>query len=209
MIKFDHIAIGCETLIQGSEYIESETGILVPVGGEHPNMGTHNCVMATGPDSFLEIISINPAAPKPAQPRWFGLDRFTGAPRPLAWVCNSTNLDADLEIASSLGIDLGQPTTQTRGDMTWRFAVRADGTIPLAGVAPMLMQWPEMPAHPASKMTDVGLRVEVSINTPAARQLTELLAALGANVMPVTITEAPETQLNFTLNLPENGQVVL
>ena len=209
MIKFDHIAIGCATLQSGADYVEKHTGLTVPVGGQHPDMGTHNLVMATGLDTFFEVLAINPAAPKPAHKRWFGLDDFTGAARPLAWICNSDDLDKDLEIARSLGIDLGQPTTQTRGDLTWRFAVRDDGTIPLDGVAPMLMQWPKMPLHPATKMTDFGVRSEVSIETPAAGELTGLLAALGAEHMPLTLSKAPRTQLSFTLNLPEIGQVVL
>ncbi len=209
MIRFDHIAIGCTTLQAGADYVEKHTGLTVPVGGEHPNMGTHNLVIATGLDTFLEVIAINPAAPKPVHPRWFGLDDFSGAPRPLAWVCNSDDLDGDLEIARSLGIDLGQPTTQTRGDMTWRFAVRPDGKIPLDGVAPMLMQWPKMPLHPATKMADYGVRSEVSIETPKATELTELLTALDAKHMPVTISQSPQTRLSFTLNLPEIGQVVL
>lgn len=209
MIHFDHIAIGCETLEQGAAYVEKHTGLRVPVGGEHPKMGTHNLVMATGLETFFEVIAINPAAPQPAQRRWFGLDGFSGSPRPLAWICASDDLDADLETARGLGIDLGTPTTQTRGDMTWRFAVRQDGTIPLGGVAPMLMQWPNMPLHPATKMADFGVRLEVSIETPEADRLTALLTALNAAPMPVTITQMPETRLSFTLNLPEIGQVTL
>ena len=209
MIKFDHIAIGCTTLQAGAHYVEKHTGLTMPMGGEHPDMGTHNLVMATGLDTFLEVIAINPAAARPAHPRWFGLDDFSGAPRPLAWVCNSDDLDGDLEIARGLGIDLGQPTTQTRGDMTWRFAVRPDGKIPLGGIAPMLMQWPKMPLHPASKMVDFGVRSEVSIETPKAELLTGLLAALGAKHMPLTVSQSPDTTLSFTLNLPGTGQVVL
>ncbi len=209
MTRFDHIAIGCTTLQSGADYVEKHTGLTVPVGGEHPNMGTHNLVMATGLDTFLEVIAVNPAAPNPAQSRWFGLGDFSGEPRPLAWVCNSDNLDKDLEIAHSLGIDLGQPTTQTRGDMTWRFAVRSDGKIPLDGIAPMLMQWPKMPLHPATKMADFGVRSEVSIETPNDALLVELLSALGAKIIPVTITQSPQTRLSFTLNLPKLGQVVL
>lgn len=209
MIRFDHIAIGCTTLQAGANYVEKHTALTMPVGGEHSNMGTHNLVMATGLDTFLEVIAINPAAPKPVHPRWFGLDDFTGAPHPLAWVCNSDDLDSDLEIARQLGIDLGQPTTQTRGDMTWRFAVRSDGKIPLDGIAPMLMQWPKMPLHPATKMADYGVRSEVSIETPKATLLIDLLTALGAEHMPITITETSQTRLSFTLNLPEIGQVVL
>jgi len=209
MIKFDHIAVGCTTLQEGADYVKEHTGLTVPVGGEHPNMGTHNLVMATGRDTFFEVIAIDPAAPAPAYPRWFGLDDFFGTPRPLAWICSSDDLDEDLEIARALDVDLGQPTTQTRGEMTWRFAVRSDGKIPLDGIAPMLMQWPEMPLHPATKMPDFDLRAEVSIDTPEAAKLKQLLVALGANHMPIIISESNKTRLGFVLNLPEIGKVML
>ena len=40
--------------------------------------GTHNRVMAISsegiPDCYLEVIAIDPEAPEPGRPRWFGLD---------------------------------------------------------------------------------------------------------------------------------------
>ena len=97
MLRFDHIAIGCATLEQGAAYLADKTGLTVPVGGEHPLMGTHNLVMSLGVDTFFEVISINPSAPKPSHPRWFGLDGATfAAPRPHSWILNTDDLDEDL-----------------------------------------------------------------------------------------------------------------
>ncbi len=211
MINFDHIAIGCATREQGAEYINSRTGLTVPVGGEHPLMGTHNLVMSTGKDSFLEVIAINPDAAKPAHPRWFGLDsaRFD-TPRPHAWILNSDDLDKDLEIARANGVDLGAPLTLTRGDMTWRFAVRKDGAIPLDGAAPMIMQWPEMPEHPATNMPDFGARIlHVEVQTPHATKLESMLAAIGGDIPLVSIGHFDETKLTFTLALKDGREVVL
>lgn len=211
MLRFDHIAIGCATLEQGAAYMAGKTGLTVPAGGEHPLMGTHNLVMALGIDTFFEVIAINPSAPKPPHSRWFGLDnaKFT-TPRPHSWILNSDDLEADLATAQSLGIDLGTPTTQTRGDMTWRFAVREDGAIPLDGAAPMIMGWPEMPAHPAAKMADLGVRIiSVNLGTPHAEILNNLLNTLGDGNMPIEIHDSNDTKLAVTLTLNDGREVVL
>lgn len=211
MLRFDHIAIGCATLEQGAAYVADKTGLTVPVGGEHPLMGTHNLIMSLGVDTFFEVIAINPSAPKPSHRRWFSLDDATFAkPRPHSWILNSDNLDEDLAMAKSLGVDLGVPTTQTRGDMTWRFAVREDGSIPLDGAAPMIMEWPELPTHPAAKMVDLGARIKsVNLDTPHASILNNLLNTLGDGNMPIEITDSPDTKLTTTLILKDGREVVL
>ena len=167
--------------------------------------------MSLGIDTFFEVIAINPSAPKPSHYRWFGLDdaQFPSA-KPHSWILSSDNLDEDLAKAKSLGLDLGTPTTQTRGGLTWRFAVREDGTIPLSGAAPMIMEWPDMPDHPAAKMMNLGAKINlVKIRTPHAEILNNLLNTLGNGNMPVEITVSPDTKLTATLNLNDGREVVL
>ncbi|MEO1919969.1 MAG: VOC family protein [Paracoccaceae bacterium] len=211
MLRFDHIAIGCATLEQGAAYMAVRTGLTVPIGGEHPLMGTHNLVMSMGEDTFFEVIAVNPSAAKPMRPRWFGLDdaRLTN-PRPHSWILNSDDLETDLATAKSLGIDLGSPTTLTRGDMTWRFAVREDGAIPLEGAAPMIMEWSEMSIHPATKMADLGARISsITLATPHASTLNKLLNTLGDGNMPIEIFNSPDTNLTTTLALIDGREAVL
>ena len=215
MLHFDHIAIGCATLEQGATYMSEKSGLTVPVGGKHPLMGTHNLVMATGADTFLEVIAIDSAAPAPRHNRWFGLSdariqsNLAARAQPLAWILNSDDLDTDLEIAKSLGVDLGLPTTQTRGDMTWQFAVREDGAIPLDGAAPMMMEWSKSSTHPAAKMPDLGARITaIDLDTPYAEILDKLLTKIGDGSMSIKIREAPETKLTVTLTL-NNGHLVV
>jgi len=211
MIRFDHIAIACATLDQGAAYVMDKTGISIPAGGAHDKMGTHNLLMALGPDTFLEVIAINPSAPKPSHKRWFGLDDTAfPVPRLHSWVLNSDDLDADLAAAKSMGIDLGSPTTQTRGDMTWRFAVREDGAIPLDGAAPMVMEWPSsQTVHPASRMTDFGAKLKsISLGTSYAKEVNKLLNTLGDGNMPIELHESRNTKLTATLVL-DNGREAL
>lgn len=211
MIHFDHIAIGCATLDQGAAYMAERTGLTIPVGGEHPLMGTHNLIMSLGHDTFFEVIAINPSAPNPARSRWFGLDETTfTTPRPHSWILNSDDLNADLAVAKSLGVDLGIPTTLTRGGMTWRFAVRPDGAIPLSGTAPMIMEWSDMPSHPAAKMTDLGARIKsMTLQTPYAEILNKLLNTLGDGNMPIEVIDSPETKFAVTLSLQDGRETIL
>lgn len=211
MIYFDHIAIGCQTLEQGNAYVKARMGITVPIGGMHPLMGTHNHVMATGEDTFFEIIATNPNAIKPIHPRWFGLDNinFPNA-RPHSWILNSDDFEADIATAKSIGIDLGVPQTLTRGNMAWRFAVRSDGEIPLDGSAPMIMEWPKQPTHPAANMGDLGVRIkDVTVLSPHAEVINTLLNTLAGSKMPVEVIEAREPKLLITMVLKDGREVIL
>jgi hypothetical protein len=42
----------------------------------------------------------------------------------------------------------------SRGNVNWQIAIRNDGSLPLGGVAPTLIQWEE--THPAETLPDVG-----------------------------------------------------
>jgi len=194
MITFDHIAITAPSLKEGAEYMHALTGLTFPKGGAHPDMATHNLVTALGPDTFAEIIAINPDAPAPNRPRWFNLDHVT-APQ-TAWLLRTDNIDDCIERAATLGIDLGRAMPLQRGHLRWRFTVRDDGTIPLGGGAPLILQWDETgPQHPAANMTDLGLRMDaLTINTPHADRLTALLDALDLMDRPA-IREAAFTKI--------------
>ena len=74
----DHLVIAADSLEQGSAWCLATLGVKPSGGGKHPLMGTHNRVMAISsesfPDCYLEVIAIDPDAPAPGWPRWFGLD---------------------------------------------------------------------------------------------------------------------------------------
>ena len=205
-VTFDHIAVSAETRADGRSAFQAMTGVELPLGGEHPLMGTHNCVSAMGSDQFLELITIDPDAPTPSQKRWFALDDIRrNRLAAHAVVLRSDDLDGDLEDAKSLGVDLGVPLALSRGNLAWRFAVREDGAIPLDGAAPMLMQWNQPTPHPASKMQDQGIRLNgIKITTPHAKKLSKLYEKLGWS--GIEICEG-KTQLSFELSI--NGTQVM
>ena len=200
MITFDHIAIAAPSLAEGAAYMRNLTGLTFPKGGEHPDMATHNLVTALGPDTFAEVISINPDATPPNRPRWFELDNPVAQakfPRTQAWLLRTDDIDGCIRKAAALGIDLGTATPFKRDALRWRFTVTADGSIPLDGAAPLLLQWDETgPNHPASRMTDLGLRMDsLTIDTPHADRLIELLETLGLQKTP-EIRQSQTTKIN-------------
>jgi len=163
--RFDHLVIGASALGAGVDWFEKQSGIQLPVGGEHPLMGTHNHLSAVTDTAFLEIIAINPEAEPPARPRWFGLDdrqvqqRLADSPTLLAWVVACNDLGAALERLQKLGIDAGEPVAQQRGDLRWQIAVRPDGSLLENGCFPVLIEWPEG-VNAVASMTRQGLGIK-------------------------------------------------
>ena len=83
-----------------------------------------------------------------------------------------------------------------RGDLRWRFTVRDDGTIPIEGAAPLILQWDTDGPHPASQMTDQGLRMNtLKIETPYANELAKLLEVIGLKDLP-EIKQAQVTKVS-------------
>lgn len=172
-LTFDHLAVVAPSLEAGVAHVRERLGVDVPAGGAHPLMGTHNHLMRLGEACFLEIISVDPAAPAPERPRWFGLDRRGDAPSRLEhWLLATTDLDATLDEAGGL---CGEAIRQTRGELSWRIAVRPDGALPLEGAFPGLLEW-STGTHPAAGMADLGCRLSVlTVDHPEAEHIYRFL----------------------------------
>lgn len=148
-ITFDHLAVAAETLEAGAAFLAARLGVAPDPGGAHPRMGTHNRLLSLGPEAYLELIAIDPAAPPPDRPRWFGLDEFRGAPRLVGWVARTTALHP------APGTSL---SAQSRGDLRWQIALPEDGRPMAGGALPMLIDW-QGGTHPAERLPDRGLRL--------------------------------------------------
>ena len=172
-LNFDHIAVVARDLETGAAYVRAKLGIEVPEGGRHDQMGTHNRLMRLGGDEFLEIIAVDPAAPKPAHPRWFGLDEAQGNEARLGnWIVRTDDMAACLK---AFPPSIGLPTRLTRGALEWLIAVPDDGSLPFGGAFPTIIEWPSQP-FPGSNMADFGCSLEqLVISHPNARIIEERL----------------------------------
>ncbi|WP_248803217.1 VOC family protein [Pseudomonas sp. MWU13-2100] len=150
----DHLAIVAPDLDTGCAFVTGVLGVDLQPGGAHPRMGTHNRLLRLGPELYLEVIAVDPLAERPRRPRWFGLDQLApDSPARLAtWVARTDDIQA---VSASCHDILGDVEPMTRGALSWQITIPADGSLPLGGVAPTLIQWAQA-THPASAMQDKG-----------------------------------------------------
>ena len=209
-LALDHVALRCGDLNAGANTFARETGLALGPGGKHPRMGTHNRLLFTGGDTYLELISIDPTAANPEEPRWFGLDDVLpdAAPTLSFWVLRVTDLDAALSIARDHGLDLGAPLALSRGTLNWRLAVRQDGNLPLGGCAPVLIEWPEG-VHPTQTMAETGVTVSrLEVRHPDASSILAACTALGG--LPDTVyVDNGGPEISVTLRKSSGQDVVI
>lgn len=173
MLVLDHLAVAATDLNAGRVAVEAVLGVPLQAGGSHARYGTHNLLLGLADGVYLEVIAPDPAAPVPAGPRWFDLDRFAGAPRLTNWIARSDDLDADLAALPGSG----DAVAMARGDFRWQIAVPADGRLPRDGGQPTLIRWGG--AHPMDRLVvqPVTLR-RLTICHPQAQ-------ALATRVLPL------------------------
>lgn len=203
MLTLDHIAISARTLEEGVAVVETALGVTLAGGGQHPHMATHNRLLGLG-DLYLEVIAADPSAAKPAWPRWFDLDRFSGPPRLTNWICRTDDLDAALA-ASPAGT--GKSVSLQRGDYRWRMAVPEDGILPFDNAFPALIAW-QGDLHPARALPDQGVRLEtLEVFHPKAAALGAALAGLFADPR-VRLYTSPQKSMRAVFSTPKGTRVL-
>jgi hypothetical protein len=203
MLVFDHLAVAADRLEEGVAAVEDALGVPLAGGGKHPYMATHNRLLGLG-DLYLEVIAADPDAPRPAWPRWFDLDNFTGRPRLTNWIARTDDLPTALAAAPS---DCGVPVALERGDYRWQMAVPGDGKLPFDSAFPALIQW-FGPLHPARALPDAGVRLtRFEIAHPEAAALRAALAPVFADPR-VIITDGPAKAMRATFQTPAGPRVL-
>ena len=201
MAAFDHLAVSAGTLEAGTAYVEAALGVALEPGGKHPLMGTHNRLLSLGPEEYLEVIAIDPDAPQPPHPRWFGLDRFSGLPRLTNWIARVDDLDTALAAAPD---GAGRATELARGDFRWRFGVPADGRLPFGDVYPALIEW-QGSARPAARLPDRGCRlIRLEIACPDSDSLSATLPVADPRIVIV----AGRKSMRATIHTPHGTRVL-
>jgi len=202
MLELDHLAIASETLEAGQDAVEQALGVALEPGGRHAHFATHNMLLGLENGLYLEVIAIDPASTKPDYPRWFDLDRFTGRPRPHAWVCRTD----DLGQFTGAFPEAGAPVALTRGDLRWRMMVPSDGILPYDNCFPALMQW-DCSDHPANRLTASGCRLRrLVVSHPEAAALGRQLESHLPDA-PV-VFEPGQTGLKAEFDTPSGPRVL-
>ncbi len=200
MLSLDHITIIAPSLAEGVDHVRASLDIDVPFGTKHPDMGTHNHRLRLGETIYLEIIAVDPQAPRPSRPRWFGLDdtaavrrHWQSGERLRAWVATTSDIDAVLAIHGEL---LGG---KMRIGGQLQFSVLADGRLPRGGAAPSVIDRAGQ-RPPSAKMPDLGARLrEFVIEHPSPAEVTALYGELGIADAP-RVEEGPRLRYVATID---------
>ena len=177
--EIDHLVVTAPTLASGADWLERTLGVAPGPGGAHPRMGTHNLLLRLGESCFVEVLAIDPAAARPARPRWFGLDELApdATPRLAAWVARTDDLRA---CPAALLQEAGEIEPMTRGTREWLITIPPDGGLPLGGALPAFIEWQSPPAPAGAGLPDAGCALAgLGLRHPQAAHLHELLGLAG------------------------------
>jgi Glyoxalase-like domain len=187
-VLIDHLVYAAPDLATAIAEVAERFGVRAQAGGKHIGLGTHNALLALGPQTYLEIIAPDPEQPEPSVPRPFGVDgiRHGGL---VSWALACDDIDAAAAQARCHGYDPGDVTGGQRAGPTgtvlrWRLTLNAMA----GGVVPFLISWGDT-EHPATSAPP-GLTLEsFHLEHPDPPSLAPLLTALGADVevKPATV----------------------
>ncbi len=205
MLQLDHITVLAPTLTEGVAHVRTCLDIEVPFGRQHPDMGTHNHLLRLGESVYLEIIAVNPDAPRPGRARWFGLDDqaqlrsdWESGRRLRGWVARTSDIDAVLAGHEPL---LGRKVDFTSANGSFCFAIPDDGSLPLDGAAPSVIDRLGKPPSVAT-MADAGARLRsLVMEHPEPERIIALYRSLGIADPPL-VTRSERLRYRALIETP-------
>lgn len=201
-MRIDHLVYAAPDLRAAVDAVEERFGVRAAGGGQHDGQGTHNVLLALGPETYLEIVAPDPRQPEPAAPRPYGVDGVSRA-RLVGWALACDDIDKALSDARAAGFDPGDVIdghrrTPSGTVLRWRLTRNAL----TAGLVPFLISWGDTP-HPAVS-APAGLTLEsLRLEHPDPGSVAPMLHALGADV---EVRPAPEPALVARLAGPRGRE---
>ncbi len=197
-VQLDHLAVACTSLDEGTQWVQDCLGVRLQTGGQHARYGTHNRLLGLADVLYLEVIAKEPGAVSEAGHAWFGLDDFTGPPRLTNWICRTPDISAAPAIA-------GAPRALTRGDLSWQITVPDDGSLPLQGGFPTLIQWGQGVRHPSDVLAASGCHLkQFVVAHPQADQIKDLITLDDPWIV---LTQGP-LAMQATFETPQGERVL-
>lgn len=189
MLTLDHLTVIAPTLAKGVAHIRACLDLDVPFGQRHAYMGTHNHLLQLGDTVYLEIVALDPDGVAPGRRRWFGLDDrrkvradWDEGRRLRGWVARTDAIDA--VIAGREGI-FGQKVSLPAVDPSFDFAIADDGSLPLDGAAPSVIDR-RGKARSMATIADLGARLRsFTLEHPNPDAVSALYGQLAVGRAPV------------------------
>ena len=205
MLKLDHITVIAPTLAEGMAHVRACLDLDVPFGTRHGYMGTHNHRLRLGCAVYLEIVALDPESVDPGRPRWFGVDDvetvrsdWEEGRRLRGWVANTQVLDTVL--AAHGGI-FGEKIPLPPEAPSFAFSIPADGSLPLDGAAPSIIDHRGDADYIAS-IPDLGARLRsFTLDHPEPARIMALYRALAVDHTP-EVLEGPQLRYRALIETP-------
>jgi len=205
MLKLDHLTVIAPSLAEGVAHVRDCLGLDVPFGQRHEYMATYNHLLQLGGSVYLEIVALDPEATPPERARWFGLDDqervkadWDDGRRLRGWVARTDDIDAVLARHPGVfGTKVALPTLNPSFD----FAVPANGSLPLDGAAPSIIDRRGRPRAMAT-IADLGARLtSFTLEHPDPSALQALYRALPVD-RPPEIRRGPKLRYRALIETP-------
>ncbi len=202
-IQIDHVVIAGSDLAQLWGAFES-IGLTPDEGGVHADGQTHNALIGFADGSYLELIAPTPGNSAPNHP-WADFMRMNAGV--CAWAIRSADIQADVALYRSRGIEVGDPTPggRTRPDgvqLEWITAKL--GTETLDSVLPFLIQdvTPREWRAPHTKSADGWIKgvADILIEGDLFKRL-EKAFAVSPNRYKAYLTQTGTYFLDLPINL--------
>ncbi|UUX49552.1 VOC family protein [Nisaea acidiphila] len=202
MLKLDHLTVIAPSLGEGAAHVRDCLDIDVPFGTRHLYMGTHNHRLQLGGRVYLEIVALDPAGTAPARARWFGLDNaakvradWEAGRRLRGWVANTANIEA---LIAARGAIFGEAVPLPTGDPSFAFAIPVDGSLPLDGGAPSVIDHKDDPTS-MEEIPDLGARLRsFTLAHPDPDAIAALYRTLAIDRPPVLV---PGSELRYSAEI--------
>ncbi|MCB2135751.1 MAG: VOC family protein [Rhodobacteraceae bacterium] len=206
MLRLDHLTVIAPSLDEGVEHVSECLGIKVPFGTRHHYMGTHNHRLQLGGNVYLEIVALDPDGVDPGRPRWFGLDDraqvrsdWEQKRRLRGWVAAVASIEGFIRKRPEFGEVVPLPFTTPE----FAFAVPVDGSLPLGGILPSLIDHQGDPTR-MSDIPDLGARLaSFTLQHPEPEEVVAIYARLKID-RPPEIRPGPVFRYQVEIETP-NG----
>lgn len=205
MLKLDHLTVIAPTLSEGVSHVRTCLDLEVPFGTRHDYMGTHNHRLQLGNCVYLEIVALDPDGTDPGRPRWFGLDNqeqvrsdWNEGRRLRGWVAGTDAIDCVVSTRRSVfGDTVPLPTINP----TFDFAIPGDGSLPLDGAAPSIINHRGEPTSMAS-IPDLGASLRLlTLEHPDPAAIETLYRELSIDHAPAII-HGPKVRYRAQIETP-------
>lgn len=233
VLALDHLVYEVESLASACDVFEQITGVRPLPGSRHEVLGVHNAIVGLGSGRYLEFLAKSPAE---VLNRGFGIGWGGSSttpvsvlgveaekPRLTTWCCDTrhvgiSGLVAELSRSPLRNLFPAEVVLISRpaGDgrrTTWRVAADrhrecSGGSLPMGGLVPFLIDWPDDPPHRPGLAAPPGCElIELKGVHPEPDDVGAVLRSMRADHL-IAIERGSEPRMSAVIKHPR-GQLVL